>query len=300
MIRGLKVGAAMALIAAASVFPLAAEAARVGVLSNIRAAATATNFGLHIAGHTFTGVDVSTVTPSLVSLQGNFDVILLFEDGPFANSTSVGNVVAQFANSGHAVILGTFYEQDRSDAANPTITVPPGPAHGWGALETIDPNTTDGIGTPTDGASIPNAVRTLNAASIVAHPLTAGVTSLTSDQNAGGNLAKPGTIVLANWNQLNALGKPDPAIALRVTGPACVIHVGITPEYPVVAPGQFGGDFYRVWGNAVDFAAVGCAAAAAPGDAQPVPTLSSGVLAATVLLVLAVGLASRRRFARQR
>ena len=74
--------------------------------------------------------------------MANFDVLLLFEDSVFSNATAVGNRVAEFANSGHAVVLGTFYDQDRSDALAGT----PAP-HGWGNLETIDPNTTDGVGT---------------------------------------------------------------------------------------------------------------------------------------------------------
>jgi hypothetical protein len=261
MIRPLKAVAATALIAAASVLSLPADAARVGVLSNRWSAETAANFNARIPAHTFTGVDVSSSTPTLASLQASFDVVLLFEDGVFANAQTVGNVVAQFANSGRAVILGTFYDQDRSDVANTSIPLP----NGWGALETLDPNTTDGIGTPTDGAGVPNAARTLNAASIVAHPLTVGVTSLTSNQFGGGNQAKPGTVVLAHWNQPNARGQPDPAIALRLTGFACVIHIGIAPDYPIVGAGQFGGDFYRVWSNAVEFGALGCPSSA-PGD----------------------------------
>lgn len=261
MIRGLKVGVASALIAAAGALALPAEAARVGVLSNRWFAETAADFNAHIAGHTFTGVDVSVTTPTLSSLQASFDVILLFEDHNFANAPNVGNVVAQFANSGRAVILGTFYDQDRSDDANPAL-VPP---NGWGALETIDPNTTDGIGTPTDSAGMPNAVRTLNASSIVAHPLTAGVTSLTSSQFAGGNQPKADTIVVARWTQVNALGQPDPAIAFRVTGLACVMHIGIAPNYAVIAPSGFSGDFYRAWSNAVGFGAVRCPSIL-PGD----------------------------------
>ena len=42
-----------------------AQAARVGVLSNNYAAATAADFTAKIAGHTFTGVDTSAAIPTL-------------------------------------------------------------------------------------------------------------------------------------------------------------------------------------------------------------------------------------------
>ena len=103
---------------------------------------------------------------------------------------------------------------------------------------------------------------------IVPHPLTQGVTSLAALRGnpgpyAGGNQAKPGTTVVAAWSQPNARGTIDPAIAYRQTGAACVIHVGIAPQYGVLTTfGTFGtdfaGDFYRVWKNAFDFGAAGC------------------------------------------
>jgi hypothetical protein len=255
----------LAAVVVACTLSATAHAARVAVLSNAWFAETAADYNAKIPGHTFTGIDVSTSVPALADLLANYDVVLLFEDRIFVNATVVGNRVAEFANAGRAVVLGTFYDQDRSDAVGGT-TVP----HGWGALEAIDPNTTDGVGTP-------YAVRTLAPASIVAHPLTAGVTSLAALRGnpgpyAGGNQAKPDTNVVAAWAQPNARGGVDPAIAFRQTGAACVIHIGIAPHYGVLATfGTFGtdfaGDFYRVWSNAFDFGASGCKASTIiPGD----------------------------------
>jgi len=184
---------------AAAVLALPAQAARIGILSNQNAAATAADFTARLTGHTFTPVDVSTTAPTLPSLTDNFDAVLLFEDGLFANAPNVGNVVAKFAELRRPVILASFYEQDRTG----TTALP---AHGWGALETLDANTSDGTGTA-------YAARTLNPASVVVHPLTYGVSTLTAHQFAGGNRAKPDTIVLARWAEPNALGEPDPAIA---------------------------------------------------------------------------------------
>jgi len=244
------------------------HAARVGILSNALADKTAADYSAKIPGNTFTAIDVSASLPTLDFLTTNFDVLLLFEDSVFANSTAVGSRVAEYANTGRAVVLGTFYDQDRSDAIGATT----GP-HGWGSLETIDPNTTDGVGTA-------YTVRTLAPATILSHALTQGVTSLAALRGnpgpyAGGNQAKAGTTVVAYWNQLNARGQPDPAIAYRVTANACVIHIGIAPQYGVVANfstfgTDFSGDFYRVWSNAFSFGAVHCVGAIVPGDVSQI------------------------------
>ncbi len=248
---------------AAGVWCAPAHAARVGVLSDAFAAATAANLATQIPANTYAGIDVSSTVPAASDLLANFDVILLFEDGVFANSTVVGNQVAQFAAAGRSVVLATFYDQDRSDATGGQTS-----PHGWGALEAIDPDTTDGIGTA-------YAVRTLDPTTIVTHPLTTGVTALAALRGnpgpyAGGNQAKPGTIVVATWAQPNARGLPDPAIAYRITGTACVIQVGIAVDYPVLATfnmlgTDFSGNYYQVWANAFAFGATGCVVPNGPG-----------------------------------
>ena len=244
--------AARCLVAFAVLFGVVAhaDAARVAVLSNRYSQETAADFNARIPAHTFTAIDTSTSTPSLGSLTSGFDLILLFEDQTYANAPSVGNVVAAFANTGRPVVIGAFYDQDRTDG--PAVNNP----HGWGALESIDPNTTDGTGTP-------YAPRSLNVATMLVHPLTSGLTSLTSAQFAGGNRPKPGTTVLAYWSELNARQKPDPAIAYRITGSACVIHIAIAPNYPAIGTAgvDYSGDFHRAWKNGFDFAAAGCATA---------------------------------------
>ncbi|MCC6869071.1 MAG: IPTL-CTERM sorting domain-containing protein [Burkholderiales bacterium] len=286
LLRG-SLGGALALILVLAFLTPLAHAARVGVLSNKYATQTAVDFGNRMPMHSFTGIDTSAVPPTLPSLLASFDVLLVFEDSTFPNAPAVGNVAAAFAKTGRAVVLGTFYEQDRSDGA------PGNSPHGWGDLEKLDPNTTDGVGTP-------YAPRSLDPASIRGHPLTAGVTTLTSAKFAGGNNAKDGTIVVATWNVPNALGKPDPAIAFRLTGPACVIHVAIAPNYPLLSVGgaDFGGDFTRVWQNAFDFAASGCnppLGFAPGGNPANVPTLSEWALVLTFLLVGGAGAWTLRR-----
>jgi hypothetical protein len=55
--------------------------------------------------------------------------------------------------------------------------------------------------------------------------------------------------VVATWAQKNAKGNPDPAVAYRISGAACVIHIAIAPDYPAVGVlnTDFGGDYYRLW-----------------------------------------------------
>jgi hypothetical protein len=266
------------------------HAARVGVLSNKYATETAADFNVQIPAHVFTAIDTSVSLPTLQSLTNAFDVVLVFEDSTYGNATAVGNALAAFANTGRVVVIGAFYDQDRSDG--PAVNAP----HGWGALEQIDPVTTDGTGTP-------YAPRTLDTKTMLQHALTTGIASLTSAKFAGGNQAKPGTTVVAYWKEPNALGQPDPAIAVRITGAACVIQVAIAPNYPVVGVvgTDFSGDFYRAWKNAFDFGATRCVATAGDlgtSDAARVPTLSGWGLALTILLVGAGAVLQRRRRAR--
>ncbi len=263
-----------------------ADAARVAVISNRYSAETAADFNVRIPTHKFTAIDTSTAVPSLKSLIDGFDLVLLYEDQTYANAPAVGNVVAAFANSGRVVVIGSFYDQDRSDAT------PFNSPNGWGLLETIDPNTTDGIGTP-------GTPRTLNIATMQRHALTRGLTALGSARYAGGNQAKPGTTVLAYWTELNARQKPDPAIAYRISGAACVIHIAIAPNYPAIgiAGTDYSGDFHRAWKNGFDFAAAGCVGAsidAIGNEATAIPTLSAWSLALTILLLGAVGFTTLR------
>lgn len=284
-LRALVARTCVALVGAAAL-TAPVHAARVGILSNKYAAETAADFNARIPAHKFTGVDVSGAAPTLTQLQAGFDVLLVFEDSTFTNATAVGNVAAAFANAGGTVVLGAFYDQDRSDAP---ASIPP---HGWGVLETLDPNTTDGTGTP-------YAARTLDVAGMQQHPLTAGIKSLASAKFAGGNAPKTGTRVVANWTQPNARGGADPAIAYRVTGSACVIQLAIAPNYPVLglSGSDYSGDFHRAWQNAFDFGAAKCVipVAYAPGNPAHVPTLSEWGLLLTILLVGGVAGSTLRR-----
>ena len=53
------------------------------------------------------------------------------------------------------------------------------------------------------------------------------------------------------------------------TGPACVIHIGIFPAYSSFIGSGYGGDFFQVWKNAMDFAAAGCVENCGNGTTGP-------------------------------
>ncbi|MCC7325625.1 MAG: IPTL-CTERM sorting domain-containing protein [Burkholderiales bacterium] len=288
-LRAVFTRAVYAAVAAAGIATVAtpATAARIGILSNRFATETAADFNSRIPAHSFTAINTAASIPTLQTLTDAYDVILVFEDQTYGNSTAVGNTAAAFATSGRAVVIGAFYDQDRSDG--PAANAP----HGWGALETLDPNTTDGAGTP-------YAPRTLDTSTMVRHALTGGVTALYSAKFAGGNAAKPGTNVVAWWRQANARGQPDPAIAFRITGAACVVQVAMAPNYPAtgVVGTDYSGDFHRVWQNAFDFGANKCVSTTRDSEtpgAEAIPTLSQWGLVLTMLLVGAVGALQRRR-----
>jgi hypothetical protein len=288
MRRPSRVACSLVAVAALALASGSSLAARIGVLSNKYAAETAADFNTRVGGHVFTAVDTAAAVPSVATLASQFDALLLFEDGTSTQAPAVGTAVAAYARSGRAVVLGTFYDQDRSDGS-PEFT-----PHGWGELERIDPNTTDGVGTS-------YATRTLGAAGN--HPLMSGVTALSANKFAGGNQAKANSIVVAYWTQKNARGEPDPAVAYRITGRACVIHVAIAPNYPTIGVinTDFGGDFYRLWRNAFDFAAGGCVTGTAQlpaSDIIAIPASSAPALALAALLLASLGarqLARRRR-----
>ena len=113
--RGSWASRAWGALAAASLVASPVTAANIAVLSNQNETDVATDFNTNVAGHTFTGINVQSTTPTLASLLA-YDAVLLFENGIFANAPNVGNRLEEYANTGRAVVLGTFYEQDRSDS----------------------------------------------------------------------------------------------------------------------------------------------------------------------------------------
>lgn len=169
--------------------------------------------------------------PTLAQLQ-NYDVVLLWENGLFSDAQATGNIVEQYVQAGGKLVIGTFYWQDRSD--NPIYN-----RSGWGELENIDPFIT------TTGSEYNND--SLDSSSIVDHSLTNGLVSMNGVYH-GGVTARPETTVVANWSD------GVPLIGFR--NDYCIVGISHFPSHNQYIPVE--GEFYKMWENALNFAATGC------------------------------------------
>jgi hypothetical protein len=223
----------------------------------------ADSFPAYEANLTFDTIDVSSQTPN-VAFLAQYDVVLLYEDGLFTNATDVGDSVAAYVQAGGNVVIGTFYWQDRSD------NLVYDQAAGWGALETIDPFTGP------EGSEYRED--SLDVASIVAHPMTAGVTSLYVPEYHGGVEPKSGTTVLARWSDACdscTVGVNTPLLGFRTgSNGQRIVAVSVAPGYADY--GGFTGDFYRLWGNVLRWAAAG-GPGPSPARAAPMVSRSSSL-----------------------
>ena len=162
------------------------------------------------------------------------DVVLLFMNGLFDESVSLGTEVADYVALGGNLVIGSFYWQGRSDS-NLGST-------GWGSLEGVDPFGSLGGATYQPGV--------IDANNITAHPLTLGVTALTSTAYWGGVTALPGTTVVARWGD----GTPGtPLIGYKVLpGGQRIVGVSLFPASGATATGNT----QEIWENAVNWAGV--------------------------------------------
>ncbi len=173
-----------------------------------------------------------------IDLLKQYDIVLLFMNGLFDESVALGTEIADYVNLGGNVVIGSFYWQGRSDGG---LGSP-----GWGALEAVDPFASDGGATYT--------LVTLDTNTLVAHPLTVGVNTLTSTVGySSGVTARSGTIVVASWSD------GAPLVGYRVlSGGQRIVAVSLFPAAGASATG----DTQALWENAVNWA--GAAGGPAP------------------------------------
>jgi hypothetical protein len=124
------------------------------------------------------------------------------------------------------VITATFYWQNRSDSG---LGSP-----GWGTLEALDAFTS--------GAGQTYQAADMNPNATVTHPLTAGLSSLTSTGFRGAVAAKTGTNVVASWADGSHL------VGYRILPwGSRVVAVSLFPASANAASG----DVLTLWQNAV-------------------------------------------------
>jgi hypothetical protein len=184
-----------------------------------------TNFTKNIDGIKISVKDVAEDTLAEQDLKG-FDVVLLFEDGNFGNSQKVGNMIYKYVMAGGNVVIGTFYWQD-----------------GWGNLEMI---------VPLYGESCRYQVDSLG--STIEHSLTKGVNYVRSYYRGGPNTLRENATAVAWWSNEDvfmAFNKPKGTITMVTTYPG----ENYFYETRGLPPDSVGGDFYRVWNNALKWTA---------------------------------------------
>jgi hypothetical protein len=177
-------------------------------------------------------------TPGLNTLR-QYDVVLVFTEGIFDETVAIGNELAQYVEAGGNVVVGSFYWQGRSDSG---LITP-----GWGALEAVDPFIGD-VDPLTGSAGATYTANDLNGASIVAHPLTAGLTTLVSVAGySAGVLSTASATVVASWTD------GAPLVGYRVLGAGQRV-VGVSLFPGADNPTEVTGDVTILWENAVRWA----------------------------------------------
>ena len=191
------------------------------------------------AGVTTQSFYVTSALPG-ASYLNRFDVVLLFANGQFNESVTLGSEIASYVQAGGNVVLASFYWQNRSDS---NLDSP-----GWGTLESIDPlvsaiDPITGVGGATYEAATLGQVVTGDAAS--GDALVQGLSALSSTGFRGGVAAAPGATVVAEWSD------GQPLIGYRImAGGQRLVAISLFPASGSAASG----DTQALWENAVRWA----------------------------------------------
>lgn len=166
----------------------------------------------------------------------DFEVVVVFMNGLFDESASLGNRLAKYVAEGGNVVTASFYYQGRSDSNLGSV--------GWGALELLDPFTARIDPITGEGGATYETV-SLDPNSVVAHPVTSFLNTLSSESFSSGVQAKADTQVLARWDD------GLPLVGYR-SGPAGQRLVGVS-LFPVQDP-TITGDVQIFWHSVVRWA----------------------------------------------
>ncbi len=178
------------------------------------------NFSLNIPNIQIDTMDITNLVPELAYLH-QFDVVLVYRNVGFNNQNNIGDRLYEYVMEGGNLIIGTFYWQGRV-------------REGWGLLESIDPLYGD--------ACDYNASQ-LNTQTIVSHPLTENLTTLSVSEFRGGpQTVRSDATVVAWWLD------GDPLIAFNQPN-GTITMITVYPYHPYY--GGVSGDFYLLWENAI-------------------------------------------------
>ena len=175
-------------------------------------------------------------TPGLGYLS-QFDAVLLFANGQFNESATLGSEIESYVQDGGNVVIGSFYWQNRSDSNLGSA--------GWGRLQNIDPFTSfvdpqTGVGGATYQAASLGTVTTGDAAT--GDALVQGLNTLSSTGFRGGVAAASGATVVALWDD------NTPLIGYRIlAGGQRLVAISLFPASGPAATG----DVQALWENAV-------------------------------------------------
>ena len=174
--------------------------------------------------------------PTLEYLE-QFEVVLVFMNGLFDESASLGNRLVQYAERGGNIVTASFYYQGRSDSGLGSV--------GWGALEQWDPFTALVNPQTGEGGATYQTV-SLDVASVdQTHPITEVLNALSSTSFSSGVQAKSDTQVLARWDD----GAPLVGYRMGPSGQR-LVAVSLFP----LADASITGDFEVLWHSVVRWA----------------------------------------------
>ncbi|MCB0280483.1 MAG: PKD domain-containing protein, partial [Calditrichaeota bacterium] len=183
---------------------------------------TPADFNANLTGIVSTGYNMGSATPTVAYLE-TFDVVMMFPNGNAANPQALGDTLYQYIMNGGNFVAGTFFWQINS----------------WGTnLNSIMP-----LNGNSSCAYAPGLLD-----SIISHPLTDGLSTLSISQYRGGNRTlNNGGVPVAWWddgNILMAYNQPAGRITAVTIFPAHMYYGGVS------------GDWYQLWQNVFEWTAV--------------------------------------------
>lgn len=196
-------------------------------------------FPLNMQGFEFSSWDIADSTPTHEELH-DFDVVLLFANSSSNNDSNVANVLHEYVTDGGNLVLASFYYYYRGNGY-------------WGKLESIEPV----IGTLGSNSSFFDTT-VIN----VNHPIMNGVDTLINYYHPTGYSVRSGAELVASYdsgNWLAAYNKPGGRIVSINAFPA-EFDYQFAPHI----------EFFRLWENALLYAAWGQTSDRAADSGEPV------------------------------